>query len=160
MEGLLKLKCHLQPSIPGQPLAVASHTHANFAKKATALFSFRINNLKRTTGTCCFSSTSESGSPPFNIAVLEDYTRTVPSELLLVHAMVDDEEDEVLVYRGHSSSLMRTTSSNLEDELLPPDAIINGIDRMEGPYNPDTPKFIEKGLSWDEFVNLQRSKAL
>ncbi|KAI5083310.1 hypothetical protein GOP47_0003053 [Adiantum capillus-veneris] len=48
---------------------------------------------------------------------------------------------------GHSSSLMRTTSSNLEDELLPPDAIINGIDRMEGPYNPDTPKFIEK----DEF---------
>ncbi|MCO5602738.1 hypothetical protein L7F22_056876 [Adiantum nelumboides] len=161
MEVLLNMKCQLQPSFPGQRSVVApTHTHAKCTKTTTAPFPFWKNNLKGTFRTWCFSTASESSPPPFNIAVLEDYTRKEPTELLLVHAMVDDEEDEVLVYRGHSSSLMRTTSFDLEDDLLPPGATINGIDRLEGPYNPDTPKFIEKGLSWNDFLNLQKARAL
>lgn len=41
---------------------------------------------------------SES-SCPFDIARLELYTERVPSEVLRVHAVVDGEEDQVLIFK-------------------------------------------------------------
>ena len=62
--------------------------------------------------------------------------------------------------QGHSSSLMRATSADLEEAILPPNAIISKIDRLRGPYNPNMPQYIEEGLSWDQFFNFLESRGL
>jgi hypothetical protein len=49
---------------------------------------------------------------------------------------------------------MRATSADLEEAVLPPNAIIGKIDRIKGPYNPAKPKYIEEGLSWNQFVSF------
>ena len=50
---------------------------------------------------------------------LEEYTRLHPAEVLLVTATVDGEPDQVMVYRGFSSSLMRPTAADPEIPVLP-----------------------------------------
>eukprot|EP00250_Pteridium_aquilinum_P035431 c9401_g1_i1 orf=156-710(-) len=160
-KGLMTMQCRTQPPLPCQPVLLApGHVCSTFAIKATAHFPFRKSFSKGNTRTCCFAATSDANTPPFDISILENYTERVPSELLLVHAAVDDEDDEVLIYKGHSSSLMRATPSDLEDVILPPNARIDGIDRMKGPYNPDNPLYIETGLSWEDFLRLSKSRGL
>eukprot|EP01018_Ginkgo_biloba_P006117 Gb_38543 [translate_table: standard] len=84
-------------------------------------------------------------------AKLEAYTQTSRSEALLVHALVDDKEDQVLVFKGFSSSLMRETSPDPSKPVLPSRAIIKSIDRIRGPFNPSKIDYIQKDLSWEEF---------
>lgn len=150
------------PHLPFQSaLLPLNHRRPMLVSKFSARFSLlRKGYPKGNLRTCCFSSASDSSPSPFDISILEGYTQRVPSEVLLVHAVVNDEEDEVLIYKGHSSSLMRATSSDLEDAVLPPSAEIDGIDRMKGPYNPSNPQYIEAGLSWDEFLNFLKLRGL
>lgn len=108
--------------------------------------------------TCYFSSTSGPHSSSFHIGILENYTEKVPSEILLVHALVDGEEDEILVFKGQSSSLMRATSPDPGEAVLPPTAVISCIDRMQGPFNPSNPEYIEAGLSLDAFLEFLKSR--
>lgn len=82
---------------------------------------------------------------------LEQYTLQHPQEVLLIAAEVDGELDEILIFRGFSSSLMRPTASDPDVPVLPDTAIITGIDRLRGPYQPDAPDYIERQLSWTEF---------
>ncbi|ESA36247.1 hypothetical protein N836_07860 [Leptolyngbya sp. Heron Island J] len=82
---------------------------------------------------------------------LEQYTLQHPQEVLLVAAEVNGELDEVLIFRGFSSSLMRPTSSDPDVPVLPDSAVITGIDRLLGPYQPEQPNYIERQLSWAEF---------
>ena len=63
----------------------------------------RESYFRKNLVTCCSISTSDSRQQPFDISVLEQYTQRVPSEILLVHAIVDNEEDEVLVYKVSAS---------------------------------------------------------
>jgi len=85
-------------------------------------------------------------SPGFR---LEQYTLKHPKEVLLVSATVDGEPDQVAIFRGFSSSLMRPTAFDPEVPVLPEDCEIVGIDRLQGPYNPAQPEYIEQGLSWE-----------
>lgn len=125
-----------------------------------------IRDPKMTLTTCRFSAASEpyssSDSVPnsssFDIGMLEKYTEKVQSEILLVHAVVDGEEDEVLVFKGHSSSLMRPTTKDPEESVLPPTAVIKYIDRMRAPFNPSNPQFIKQGLSWGEFLGSLKAR--
>lgn len=39
----------------------------------------------------------------FDISRLEAYSERAPSEVLRVHAMVDDEEDQVIIFKIHDS---------------------------------------------------------
>jgi hypothetical protein len=55
--------------------------------------------LQKSLVVCCSAPSSDSQLQPFDITLLEHYTQRVPSEILLVHAIVDDEEDKVLVYK-------------------------------------------------------------
>ena len=82
---------------------------------------------------------------------LEQYTLQHPQEVLLITAEVDGELDEILIFRGFSSSLMRSTASDPDVPVLPDTAIITSIDRLRGPYQPDAPDYIERQLSWMEF---------
>ena len=82
---------------------------------------------------------------------LEQYTLRHPQEVLLVKAMIGAEADEILVFKGFSSSLMRPTSADPDVAVLPDNAIIQSIDRLQGPYTPDNPQYLEQGLDWPAF---------
>ncbi|MDB9526794.1 hypothetical protein PN498_12410 [Oscillatoria sp. CS-180] len=87
--------------------------------------------------------------PP--IARLEQYTFRVPQEVLLVTARVDDDEDYVVVFRGFSSSLVNPTAPDPEIPVLPAEAVIESIDRLQGPYTPDNPQYLEQNIDWEAF---------
>jgi hypothetical protein len=85
---------------------------------------------------------------------LEQFTLRQPSLVLLVRAVVEGEADEVLIYRGFSSSLVRPTAADPEVPVLPEDAEIEEIDVMVGPYNPAAPQYLHRGLSWADMLSI------
>ncbi len=85
---------------------------------------------------------------------LEQYSLRQPQLVLLVRAVVEGEADEVLIYRGFSSSLMRPTAADPEVPMLPENAEIEAIDVMVGPYSPAAPQYVHRGLSWGELLAI------
>ena len=83
---------------------------------------------------------------------LEQYTLQCPRELLMVKADIDGELDEIAIYRGFSSSLTRPTAFDIDIPILPAHAHILSIDRLQGPYDPAQPRYIQTGLSWEDFL--------
>lgn len=82
---------------------------------------------------------------------LEQYTFRFPDEVLMVNAQVHGEEDFVVVFRGFSSSLVKPTAADPEVPVLPQEANIATIDRLQGPYSPDNPQYLERDIAWSEF---------
>ncbi|MDJ1183281.1 hypothetical protein [Roseofilum casamattae] len=78
---------------------------------------------------------------------LEQYTLKRPQEVLLVAAEIDGEDDRILVFKGFSSSLMRSTAFDPDVPVLPEEAKIVAIDRLHSPYNPDLPRYIEQNMT-------------
>ncbi|XP_022863035.1 uncharacterized protein LOC111383190 [Olea europaea var. sylvestris] len=89
--------------------------------------------------------------------MLETYTQYVKDEVLLVKAMVDGEEAEVLVFKGFSSCLSYKTTADPSRSVIPARAVIKTIDRIKGPFDPSNIQFIEKGLTWEAFKNRLHS---
>lgn len=85
---------------------------------------------------------------------LEQYTVKRPQEILLVTINIADESDKIAVFKGFSSSLMRPTAFDPDVPILPDDAIIVAIDRIASPYNPESPRYIQKGISWETMEAL------
>lgn len=85
---------------------------------------------------------------------LEQYTIKRPQEVLVVAAQVEGESDQVMIFRGFSSSLVRPTAFDPDVPVLPDEAVIVQIDRVEGPYDPQQPRYIAQGLSWPEMAAL------
>ena len=85
---------------------------------------------------------------------LEQYTIKRPQEVLLVTAEIDGEEDQITVFKGFSSSLMRPTSHDPNVPVLPEEAKIVKIDRVAAPYNPDAPRYLQQGLTWEAVQQL------
>lgn len=83
---------------------------------------------------------------------LEQYTLQYPQEILIVTAEIEGEQDEIAIFRGFSSSLMRPTAIDADIPVLPTEATIHTIDRLQGPYDPAHPQYLQKGLSWSEFL--------
>jgi hypothetical protein len=85
---------------------------------------------------------------------LEQYTIKRPQEVLLVTAEIAGEPDQVAIFKGFSSSLMRSTASDPDVPVLPEDAKIVAIDRLKSPFNPAMPQYIQPGLTWEEMQPL------
>ncbi|BAZ80820.1 hypothetical protein PN497_15185 [Sphaerospermopsis kisseleviana CS-549] len=85
---------------------------------------------------------------------LEQYTVKRPQEVLLVTINIADEQDKIAVFKGFSSSLMRPTAFDPDVPILPDDAIIVAIDRIASPYNPESPRYIQQGISWEAMEAL------
>ncbi|MDG2990330.1 hypothetical protein L3556_05175 [Candidatus Synechococcus calcipolaris G9] len=87
---------------------------------------------------------------------LEDYTLEHPDEILLVTARITSvpgrDRDQVIIFKGFSSSLMGPTMTDVDLPVLPEDAVIESIDRMASPYDPDAPIYLEQGLTWHAFA--------
>ncbi|KAJ6910829.1 hypothetical protein NC652_021474 [Populus alba x Populus x berolinensis] len=85
------------------------------------------------------------------IAMLEFYSQSAIGEALLVHAIVDEQEVEVLIFKGFSSCLSYGTSPDPSKSVLPARAVIKSIDRIKGPFNPSNIEYLEKDLTWEAF---------
>ncbi len=85
---------------------------------------------------------------------LEQYTIKRPQEVLIVTAEIDGEEDQIAIFKGFSSSLMRPTAFDPDVPVLPAEAKIVAIDRVASPYNPDAPRYLQQGLTWDTMQQL------
>jgi hypothetical protein len=85
---------------------------------------------------------------------LEQYTIKKADEVLLVKTLINNQEDEIIIFKGFSSSLMSQTVSDPDVPVLPENAIIVTIDRLKSPYNPNNPQYIEKGLTWEKMETL------
>lgn len=85
---------------------------------------------------------------------LEQYTIKRPSEVLIVKAEIEGEADEIAIFKGYSSSLMRPTAFDPDVPVLPDAATLLEIDRLVGPLNPTDPQYIEQGLTWETIQPL------
>lgn len=85
---------------------------------------------------------------------LEEYTIKHPQEALLISVEIAGELDQIVVFKGFSSSLMRQTAFDPDVPVLSEEAKIISIDRVASPYNPDAPHYIEQGLSWGQMQFL------
>ncbi len=85
---------------------------------------------------------------------LEQYTIKKPNEVLLVKTIVNNEEDELIIFKGFSSSLRGKTEFDPDIPVLPEKAIIVTIDRLKSPYNPNNPQYLEQELTWEKMETL------
>lgn len=88
---------------------------------------------------------------------MEQYTLKRPEQVLLVHARVEGDADEVVIFRGFSSSLVRPTAFDPTVPVLPDDAEIEAVDILLGPYTPENPRYVQKGMTWAEIDDLLQS---
>ncbi|MGB3207463.1 MAG: hypothetical protein WBB28_20960 [Crinalium sp.] len=80
---------------------------------------------------------------------LEQYTLKHPQLVLIVTALIAGEEDQIAIFKGYSSSLVRSTAFDPDVPVLSDDAKILGIDIVSSPYNPESPVYIQQGLTWE-----------
>lgn len=80
---------------------------------------------------------------------LEQYSLKYPQEVLLVEVEQEGEADQVLVFKGLTSSLTGATAYDPDVPVLSEEAKIISIDRAQSPYSPDNPQYIEQGISWE-----------
>jgi hypothetical protein len=85
---------------------------------------------------------------------LEQYTLKKPQEVLILHIILDDTEDQIAIFKGFSSSLMGPTAFDPDVPVLTPNAQILSIDRVVSPYLPDNPQYIAQGLSLEDMETL------
>lgn len=91
---------------------------------------------------------------------LERYTEQHPQEVLLLTALVEGELDQVVIFRGFSSSLVRSTAFDPDLSVLPENAVIQSIDRLQSPYDPNHPHYIQRGLTWDDLQPLLSAQGI
>ncbi|OCR02381.1 hypothetical protein BCD67_01400 [Oscillatoriales cyanobacterium USR001] len=85
---------------------------------------------------------------------LEKYTAKFSHEVLIVRAEIEGELDEIAIFKGFSSSLTRQTAFDPDVPVLPESANIISIDRLEAPYNPENPRYLQQGLTWVSIQDL------
>ncbi len=85
---------------------------------------------------------------------LEQYTAKRSHEVLLVMIEIADHSDQIAIFKGFSSSLMRPTAFDPEVPVLSDQAKIITIDRVASPYNPQSPRYIQQGLTWETMQPL------
>ncbi len=85
---------------------------------------------------------------------LEQYTAKRPQEVLIVKVEILGEEDQIAIFKGFSSSLMHPTAFDPDVPVLSDEAKIISVDRVASPYNPEAPRYLQQGLSWDAMQAL------
>lgn len=84
------------------------------------------------------------------LLLLEQYTLRHPEQVLLVNALVADSPQQVIVFRGFSSSLTGATAFDPDLPVLPAEATLQTIDILIAPYRPDQPNYLERSVSWGD----------
>lgn len=85
---------------------------------------------------------------------LEQYTIKHPEEVLIVTIDVAGTMDQIIIFKGFSSSLMGQTAFDPDIPLIPPEAQIISINRLRSPYQPEDPQYLQQGITWEEMEKL------
>ena len=85
---------------------------------------------------------------------LEQYTAKRSREVLLVTVEIAGEQEQIEIFKGFSSSLMRPTAFDPDVPVLSDHAKIISIDRVASPYDPQSPRYIQQGLTWSTMQPL------
>mgnify|MGYP005849023575 CR=1 FL=1 len=85
---------------------------------------------------------------------LEQYTLLHSKEVLIVTIEVDQIPEQIVIYKGFSSSLTSQTAFDPDIPVIPVDARIINIDSLEAPYQPDAPRYLQRGLTWEQMQEL------
>ncbi|MDE5067820.1 MAG: hypothetical protein O4752_01145 [Trichodesmium sp. St4_bin8_1] len=85
---------------------------------------------------------------------LEQYTIKRPNQVLIVKIVIDEQLDELAIFKGFSSSLMGPTAFNPDVPVLPETARIVSVDLVASPYNPKAPIYIQQGLTREQIQSL------
>ncbi len=91
---------------------------------------------------------------------LEAYTLKHPEEVLLVTVMDDQTEDQIIIFKGFSSSLMHPTNFNPDDPVIRSTAQILSIDRLQSPYQPNNPIYLERNLSLAQMTHYLQAAGI
>ncbi|MBU6228130.1 MAG: hypothetical protein KGQ93_00330 [Cyanobacteria bacterium REEB459] len=91
---------------------------------------------------------------------LEQYTLKHRQEVLIVHGLVAGAPEEIIIFRGFSSSLTRPTAADPDVLILPEAAEITSIDIVAAPYQPDQPQYLDRFLSWQQMDQRLQMLAL
>lgn len=81
---------------------------------------------------------------------LERYSQTHPGEVLLVEAIAAGEPDQLMIFRGFSSSLTRPTDPDPDVPLLGKGDRIEQVSRFRAPYKPAAPQPLAPACDWAE----------
>lgn len=106
-----------------------------------------------------YADGADEGAGKSFLERLESYTEIFEKEVLVVRASVEGVDDEILVFRGFSSSLVRPTPEDLSESVLPVGAVVNAVDRMPAPYDPSK-ECIQEGMSVAEFESFLMEKGI
>lgn len=85
---------------------------------------------------------------------LESYSQSHPKEVLLINTKSGETEDQVMIFKGFSSSLMQPTDFNPDNSVFAEDALFVSCDRLNSPYVPNNPSYIAQNLSWEDLQSL------
>lgn len=88
------------------------------------------------------------------IKQLENYSQHHPQEVLIIKAIDNQEEVEIMIFRGFSSNLTGATEFDPDLPILASTAQIITIDRLRSPYNPINPNYIQSNITTSEFLPL------
>ncbi|OIP78329.1 MAG: hypothetical protein AUK48_01920 [Oscillatoriales cyanobacterium CG2_30_44_21] len=86
---------------------------------------------------------------------LETYSSKHPNEVLIVKLEIDGELDEVMIFKGFSSSLMRSTAYDPDVPVISDQANILSIDRLTAPYKTNQPNYIQQAITWEQFQQIE-----
>ncbi|NCO76323.1 MAG: hypothetical protein GW795_04975 [Cyanobacteria bacterium] len=92
------------------------------------------------------------------IEQLESYSQKNSQEVLVIKAKENEEEVEIMIFKGFSSNLSGATNFDPDLPILSSTAQIITIDRLWSPYNPANPNYIQRGLIPSEFIHLMKVK--
>lgn len=85
---------------------------------------------------------------------LEQYTLKRPQEVLIVTTQTGEVIDQIVIFKGFSSSLTGPTAFDPDTPVLSEEATLTQIDRLASPYNPVNPVYIQQGLTREEMEPL------
>ncbi|KAK8491584.1 hypothetical protein V6N13_110208 [Hibiscus sabdariffa] len=143
----------MAPMLPTIPKATYTLKPDRFAIKA-----LKLCNYGRAFHVSCaarrrirYEEEEEENEYNEEIAILEVYSQSAREEALIVHALVDEQQVEVVIFKGFSSCLSYGTSPDPSKSVIPRRAVIKSIDRIKGPFHPSNIQYIERGLQWEYF---------
>lgn len=91
---------------------------------------------------------------------LEQYSQQHPQEVLRVMVDAADSPQEILIFRGFSSSLTDATAFDPDIPILTDDAQILSIDRLRSPYHPTQPEYVAPSMTWEQMEALLQDSGL
>jgi hypothetical protein len=81
---------------------------------------------------------------------LEQYTLRHPQEVLVITVQQQADVNEVMIFRGFSSSLSHPTAFDPDIPIISETDEIIRCDRVRSPYSPDNPQYLAQDLSWQQ----------